>query len=617
MTTREQPEITATSGEQPVQAFREIRPKDVLPEESSARITQAIAVALGAPIALLLLHDQDRQIVRFDIGWPSRTLARKVLPASFGAWDDSRPADEPVVVNDVAADERLRAIPALRELRAGAYAGASILNRHGTRIGTLCVLDTRRRDWSDRDGALLAHLAGGVADEIALRIELATREQVEGQLLHNTLHDPLTALPNRTLFMERLDHALSRAKRKTDSRFAVLYLDLDRFKIVNDSLGQQGGDQLLVAVANRLRQALRGVDTVARVSGDEFAILLEDLAHFDDAHRVADRLITDIGRPVRIGDNDVFTSASIGVVLSASGQDSAEVILRSADIAMYRAKSAGRSRYEMFDAAMHTQAIERLRRETDLRRAVERSEMVVFYQPIVSLPLGTISGAEALVRWNHPTRGRVSPAEFIPMAEDLGLIVPIGEQVLRAACRQMREWQDKVGGVAELTIGVNVAAKQFQEPDIVEMVAGVIRETGIPAQLLKLEITESAILENTEAATRVLGELKELGVQIHMDDFGTGYSSLSYLHRLPIDAMKIDRSFIGQLDTDERSMRLVSTILEMAANLGVRTVAEGIENPAQLEMLRKLACDYGQGYLFSPPVPAADFTKLLEANRRW
>ena len=616
MTTHE-PADLATTAERRAQTVREIRPVDVMPEESAARMTMALKVAFEAPMALLLMLDQDRLLVRHDIGWPSKSLPRKVLPATFGAWDPDQAVEEPIVVNDIGADALLKGIPALRELHAKAYAGANIVDRHGNRIGTLCVLDTKARKWTDRDGALLMYLAAQCAAEIELRIEIATREQVEGQLLHNTLHDSLTELPNRTLLMERLGHAIQRSRRKSDFRFAVLFLDLDRFKLVNDSLGHHAGDQLLIAVAKRLKAQLRTTDTVARLGGDEFAVLLEDLATFDDASRVAERMHADLLRPIKIGENEVYTSASIGIVLGTAGHDLPEFVLRSADMAMYRAKTAGRSRYEMFDRAMHTQAIERLQRETDLRHAVERGELSVHFQPIISLPLGTIAGAEALVRWTHPTRGKVSPAEFIPLAEEMGLILPIGGFVLLEACRQMRQWQEMVGGIAELTIGVNLSAKQFNQPDLLDQVGAALQQTRLPAHLLKLEITETAIIDNTEHATKVLGELKQLGVQIHMDDFGTGYSSLSYLHRLPIDALKIDRSFIGQIDTDPRTLQLVMTILELSANLGVRTVAEGIEKPQQLEQLRKLACDFGQGYLFSPPLPADKFSELLQANRKW
>jgi len=479
------------------------------------------------------------------------------------------------------------------------------------------VLDKKPRTWTAQDGRLLAMLATQVLTELELRRELVQREQVEGRLLHNTLHDPLTGLPNRTLFSERLGHAITRGKRKPQFHYAVLFIDVDRFKLVNDSLGHHSGDQLLIAVAKRLTQALRELDTVARLGGDEFAILLEDLAELRDAGRVAERIQKDVARAFTIGTHEIFSSVSIGIVLSSSGHDSPELLLRSADMAMYRAKDAGRSRYEMFDREMHTEALVRLQTETDLRYAVERRELVLHYQPVISLPNGRIAGVEALVRWNHPTRGRVPPVEFIPIAEEMGLIIPIGQWVLEEAVRQVREWQLMPGGDPELTVGVNVSAKQFKQASLVKNIAGALEATGFPPHLLKLEMTESVLIDNTDSANQTLGELKALGVQIHMDDFGTGYSSLSYIHKLPIDAMKIDRSFVSRMDTDIRQMQLVQTVLLLAANLGVQTVGEGVENAAQLDGLRKLACNYGQGYLFSKPLEPEAFVKLLATNPRW
>jgi diguanylate cyclase (GGDEF)-like protein len=597
--------------------LREIRAVDALTDESSERATRIVAIALDVPMAFLSLIDQDRQIVRRCVGWPAKFASRRVLPLTFGSWGHTSPDGEPLFVEKITADRLLKSNPAINELGGVSYAGISLMTRKGVRVGTLCVLDTKAREWTKEDGKVLKLIAAQIMSEIELRTELVQREQVEGRLLHNTLHDSLTALPNRTLFSERLGHAIQRAKRRPEYKYAVLFLDLDRFKIVNDSLGHHAGDQLLIAVAKRLSQALREIDTVARLGGDEFAILLEELADLRDASRVAERIHGDMIRAFDIAGNEIFTSVSIGIVLSSSGHDAPELLLRSADMAMYRAKDAGRSRYEMFDREMHTEALDRLQRETDLRKAVEREEFILHYQPVISLPDGRISGVEALIRWNHPTRGRVPPIEFISIAEDMGLIIPIGQWVLEEACRQVRIWHMMPGGDPELTVGVNVSAKQFQQPDLVQKIANAIQATGFPSHLLKLEMTESVIIDNTESATRTLAELKSLGVQIHMDDFGTGYSSLSYLHRLPIDAMKIDRSFVSQMDTDQRQMQLVQTILLLAANLGVATVGEGVENVAQLALLRKLACNYGQGYLFSKPLEPAAMAALLREGRRW
>ena len=597
--------------------LREIRLVDVLSDETSERVTRIAASALDAPMAILSLIDHDRQVLRKVVGWPAKFASRRVLPVTFGAWGQSTPANEPLIVNKIADDQLLRKNPAVNELGAAAYAGVSLFTRKGVHLGTLCVLDTKPRAWTAKDGKLLALLAKQVITELDLRRELVQREQVEGRLLHNTLHDPLTGLPNRTLFSERLGHAITRSKRKPLFHYAVLFVDVDRFKLVNDSLGHHAGDQLLIAVAKRLTSALRELDTVARLGGDEFAILLEDLAELRDASRVAERIQRDIARAFNIGSHEIFTSVSIGIVLSSSGHDSPELLLRSADMAMYRAKDAGRSRYEMFDREMHTEALERLQNETDLRYAVERKELLLHYQPVISLETGRIAGVEALVRWDHPTRGRVSPADFIPIAEEMGLIIPIGQWVLEEAIRQVREWHTMPGGDPNLTVGVNVSAKQFSQTTLVKNIAGALEASGFPPHLLKLEMTESVLIDNTDSANQTLGELKALGVQVHMDDFGTGYSSLSYLHRLPVDAMKIDRSFVSRMDTDERQMQLVQTVLLLAANLGMQTVGEGVENVAQLNALRKLSCNYGQGYLFSKPLEPDAFVKLLAPNPKW
>ena len=596
---------------------REIRAVDTLTDESSERATRIVAMALNVPMAFLSLIDQDRQIVRRCVGWPSKFSARRVLPLTFGSWGHEQADGEPVLIPTISKDKHLKTNPAMNELGGVSYAGVALVTRKGVRVGALCAMDTKVREWTKEDGKILKLVAAQLMGEIELRIELVQREQTEGKLLHNTLHDALTQLPNRTLFSERLGHAIQRAKRRPEYKYAVLFLDLDRFKLVNDSLGHQAGDELLVAVAKRLTAALREIDTVARLGGDEFAILLEELAELRDATRVAERIHKDMIRAFDIAGNEIFTSVSIGIVLSSSGHDAPELLLRSADMAMYRAKDEGRSRYEMFDREMHTEALERLQKETDLRKAVEREEFILHYQPVIALDTGRIAGVEALIRWNHPTRGRVPPIEFISIAEDMGLIIPIGQWVLEEACRQVRVWHMMPGGDPELTVGVNVSAKQFSQPDLVQKVANALTATAFPPHLVKLEMTESVIIDNTESATRTLAELKGLGVQIHMDDFGTGYSSLSYLHRLPIDAMKIDRSFVSQMDTDERQKQLVQTILLLAANLGVRTVGEGVENVIQLELLRSLHCDYGQGYLFAKPLEPAAMAALLRENRTW
>lgn len=410
---------------------------------------------------------------------------------------------------------------------------------------------------------------------------------------------------------------MRRAARHPDDLFAVLFLDLDRFKDVNDNLGHFAGDELLRAVARRLEACIRPEDTVARLSGDEFAILLESITDISDAGRVAERIEEALSFPINLAGAEVTTSASMGIVTSTMSHDQPEQLLRSADMAMYRAKAAGRARYEMFDRAMHTDALERLRLETDLRRAVELGEFLLHYQPLVSLKTGRVTGLEALVRWQHPDKGLVPPADFIAIAEETGLIVPIGKWVLFEACRQIQEWQAAHPRDEPLTIGVNLSVKQFSQPDLIDQIRSALEVTRAPAASLRLEITESAIIDKGRSAIAILSRIRELGVQVYLDDFGTGYSSLSYLHGLPIDAIKIDRAFVSSMDTDEKHRRLVRTILTLAEIVGVRAEAEGISTSEQLRELRSLNCEQGQGYLFSAPIPKEAVDEVLRANPVW
>ncbi len=444
--------------------------------------------------------------------------------------------------------------------------------------------------------------------------DITERKKVEAQLLHDAFHDALTGLPNRAFFMDRLELAVARAQTDVRFKFAILFFDLDRFKVVNDSLGHTIGDHLLVNVGRRLQSALRPGDTVARLGGDEYIVLLEGFDDERDVLRVVERMQKQIGRAFKLGAHELFATTSIGVVLSETGHASAEDYLRNADIAMHRAKSLGKARYQVFDREMHLRALELMQLEIDLRRAIERHEFVVHYQPVVSLRSGRVMAFEALVRWQHPVHGLVQPDTFIPLAEETGMIEEIDRMVMAIACRQMRAWQQKFYTATPLRVSVNVSAKQFANPGLIESVTEILEDSGLDPQCLIIEITESLLISNVESVATVLARLKELQVGIYLDDFGTGYSSLNYLHRFPFDALKIDRSFVNRISEDEKNQAIAQAIVTLAHSLGLYVIAEGLETTHQLAQLRKLTCEYGQGYIFNAPVDARRAERWLAAK---
>lgn len=435
--------------------------------------------------------------------------------------------------------------------------------------------------------------------------------QANEQLAYSALHDPLTDLPNRALFMDRLRHVMERARRHKNFTFAVIFVDLDRFKVVNDSLGHNIGDLLLVESARRLSVSLRSEDTVARLGGDEFVILLEELEDTKGYIQIADRIYNELALPANLGGHKAFISISMGIVLGAARYERPEDILRDADIAMYHAKKQGRGRYKVFDPVMLKDVMSRLELETDLRKALEKQEFVVHYQPILNLETHRIVGFEALVRWLHPTRGLILPADFIPTAEEIGLIVPIGYWVLDEACHQIRAWQLQYPTEPPLTMNVNFSTRQCAEIDLVEKIVEILQKNKLDASSLKMELTESLIVEDSEYTSAILSKLRELGLQVHIDDFGTGYSSLGYLHTLPIDTIKIDRTFISQLETTDSGPEIVQMILALAHGLGMKVVAEGVETAGQLSTLQKMNCEFVQGFLFSKPVDSQEADALL------
>jgi len=452
--------------------------------------------------------------------------------------------------------------------------------------------------------------ASGKATRIAgSQADISARKRAEERLQHDALHDVLTGLPNRALFLTLLGRSIGRHRRRSDYQFAVLFLDVDRFKNINDSLGHLMGDRLLEAAAGRLGRCIRPGDTVARLGGDEFAVLLEDLPDMDDALRVAERIQAELGSVFQLGDHEVYTTVSIGIAFSRRPYSTPEEVLRDADTAMYEAKADGKAQHKVFDEAMHQSAVATLQTETDLRRALEREELRLVYQPIMRLADSRLVGFEALLRWDHPDRGLMAPDAFIRIAEETGLIVQIGQWVLWEACRQTDAWNRARSGLPPLTVSVNISPRQFAQAEVVEAVADALAVTGLAPSQLKLELTESSLMQDAEANVRLVAEFKRLGVQVQVDDFGTGYSSLSYLHRFDIDALKIDRSFVALLSGGGgQDQEFVRTIVALGRNLGIEVVAEGVETEAQRAYLAGLGCDFGQGFLFGRPMPAAEAT---------
>jgi diguanylate cyclase (GGDEF)-like protein/PAS domain S-box-containing protein len=454
---------------------------------------------------------------------------------------------------------------------------------------------------------------GEIVGAVVTFRDISKRKALEQQLHHQAFHDPLSGLPNRVLFMDRLEHALTRAIRR-GTKVAVLFMDLDNFKVVNDSLGHEVGDQLLVAVAERLNTCLRPEDTAARLGGDEFTILVEDIASAGEAVQIAERIADILRPPIALEEQEVFATVSTGIALNSPAQEQPADLLRHADLAMYRAKHRGKARYEVFEPSMDAKAVERLILETGLRRALVRQQFRVYYQPIVALENGKVAGVEALVRWEHPQRGLLLPEEFLPVAEETGLIVRIGQWVLREAGKQARIWQERYPGTPPLTISVNLSPRQFFHP---ELVAEVLEESEINPASLQLEITEGAMVTNgTSSTDRRLRNLKRMGVQLAIDDFGLGYSSLSYLKRFPVDFLKIDRSFIAGLGGEPNGVstkdtEITKAMIELTHALGLRVIAEGVETSEQLARLRDMECDFAQGNYFSEPLPSEELAVIL------
>jgi diguanylate cyclase (GGDEF)-like protein len=579
-------------------------PVEELMQDASSTLQRVLEVDLAG--VLELEPDGESLVLRANVGLPSEMIGSFILPAGAGSQAGyTLESDRPVIVGDWAEETRFEE-PELGEML-GVSSGVTVPIRvGGTPFGILDLQTFEVRRFGRDDVNFLQSIANVLASAIERRNEAE-------DAVHRALHDPLTGLPNRALFEDRLGRALAEQERRGSS-VAVIFLDIDHFKLVNDSLGHQAGDELLKAVAPRLRQALRPGDTVARFGGDEFGILLEDVADESDATRVAERIAAALAKPFVVWEREHFVTASSGIAVGGAGQ-LAEAMIRDSDAAMYRAKERGRARYEIFDEAMRVRVAHRLRIENELRSAIECNELRVHYLPVVSLASGMITGAEALVRWEHPQHGLMDPRDFIPVAEESRLIGAVGRWVLETACRETAAWHAANPDRPPVEISVNMSVRQLGDRELIQAVRRALTAAGVDAMNLSLELTEGALVEETESAFAALTELKRLGVRFALDDFGTGYSSLGSLQRLPFDAIKLDRSFVERLGHDGVDKAIVTAVVALAQTMALSVVAEGIETKEQLAIVTELGCHRAQGFLFSRPVLAHEFARLLEADR--
>ena len=575
-----------------------------LMQEAVRAASELLEVEIAAVIELLPGGDEFE--FRSTLGMPD-TSALTVPAGAASQAGYTILTRGPVTVTDWETESRFARSPILCDLGARSGLTLAIEGRHAP-FGVLGLHSVRPREYQPGDIDFAQALANVLGDAFE-------RQLTDDDIRHRALHDELTGLPNRLLFMDRLEQSLERLRRN-QSLTAILFLDLDRFNLVNDSLGHDVGNELLAATAPRLRQAVRSSDTVARFGGDEFGILLDEIAGEQDAIDMAQRIAAVFTRPFVLDGNEHFVTTSIGIAL-AQGGELAEDVVRDADAAMNRAKERGRARYELFDEGLRGRALLRLRVENDLRRALERDELTLDYQPLVSLRDFSIIGVEALIRWEHPVRGRIPPIDFIPVAEENGLIEPIGRWVLEHACRQAARWYRDRPDSAPLSMSVNLSAVQIASRGLADTVSGALRGAGLDPSCLSLEITESVMLADADGLTEALNALKAIGVQLVLDDFGTGYSSLSYLTRLPLDVLKVDRSFIDGLGTEPRDTAITEAIVAMSHALSLRVVGEGAETGLQVAELNRLGCDYVQGFHFSRPVPAAAITRMLAHGPEW
>jgi diguanylate cyclase (GGDEF)-like protein len=573
---------------------------DVLVQEAGRIVADVLEIEYGV---VFKPESRDELLLVAGTGIEKEMIGRATVPAGDGSQSGySLATGEATVVHDFGEETRFQQSE-LQKRKGVMSAAVIVIKGKGEPYGVIGAGSQRPYDFSQEDVNFMQAIANVLANAIE-------RRRTEERTQHEALHDPLTGLPNRNLFLDRLQHALSVAARR-DTSVAVLFLDLDQFKVVNDSLGHAAGDELLASVAPRIEQALRPGDTVARFGGDEFAVLAEEVGNERGATRIAERIAESLARPFILRDREHFVSASAGIAIG-NGSEAPESLIRDADSALYRAKERGRGGYEIFDEVMRSRVIEHMQIENDLRRAIQREELELHYQPVIQLRDGSIVAMEALLRWNHPDRGLVGPLGFIPVAEESRLIVPIGRWVIEQACRQAAAWQELHPDSAPVSVAVNLSARQIADPDLLSHIEGSVRANRIDPSNLWLELTETTLLDETSFVERTLESLTGLGVRLVLDDFGVGFSSLGYLKRLPLAMIKLDRTFVENLTEGSHDAAIVRAVNEMADTIGIGVVAEGIETDEQLRMATTLGCGFAQGFHFSEPVPVGHIERLLE-----
>jgi diguanylate cyclase (GGDEF)-like protein len=569
---------------------------DLIKLMDAASATIAQTLSMNFVNVLESLPGQSTLRLCAGTGWKEGYVGRARIDAVPNSiTSNTLASNQPVVVEDICTQDFSTPDPLLNDHNIVSSMTVIIPGQEGPPFGILGIYTNKRWRFSDNDRHFMQSVANVLAQAIA-------RKRLEQRLLHDSLHDGLSGLPNRILFMDRLEHTIQRTQRYSDYRFAVLFLDLDRFKVINDSLGHLIGDQLLIETGARLLDCVRPEDTVARIGGDEFTILLDGIEDISETNDIAERIQHQLSAPFKLDGHEIFITVSIGIAPSTMGYESANDLLRDADTVMYHAKMLGKGRHELFNEHMRASAQARWQLENDLRQAIEKQELQLYYQPIVALGSNRLEGFEALLRWQHPCRGLISPTEFIPIAEETGLILPIGQWVLLEACKQMRAWQSEFDKSQPQTISVNLSGKQLSDPQLTTRIHKILKETELDARLLKLEITETVFMENFESTAATFSQLRALDVALSIDDFGTGYSSLSYLHHFPINILKIDRSFVSRMAECGESMAIIKTIVTLAKSLGMSVIAEGIESAQQKLLLQGLRCESGQGYFFSEPL---------------